>query len=243
MIDFIQLGANVGKSYSDIMWWLVPQEGWSGIFVEPNPDAYEKLIECYRDLENCFFEKVAIGAKLYDDKLETEIKKDSVVMELGNSGHFHETSKVVPEHREDIIEQRPDQYIRVPNMTLEEIVEKYNMTGKEFKLLQIDIEGSDYAVLLSIDFDKICPQYVRVETIHMENINCSLGDHCPIFPKTCQTEPSSRKVHIDRFMQLSGYKEIKDPWYEKYVEHVTADFPGAKPEPEKYNTTYFKEIS
>ena len=48
MIDFIQLGANVGKSYSDIMWWLVPEMEWSGIFVEPNPDAYEKLIECYR---------------------------------------------------------------------------------------------------------------------------------------------------------------------------------------------------
>lgn len=241
MIDFIQLGANVGKSYSDIMWWLVPQEGWSGIFVEPNPDAYEKLIECYRDLENCFFEKVAIGPMLYNDDLKTKKKVDTIIMQLGNPDNYHETSSIARNQEPNKHINNPEQYIQVPCMTLEGLVEKYNMTEREFKLLQIDVEGSDYGILLTIDFDKICPQYVRVETIHMENLNCTLGENCHIFPEACQSTPSSHKKHLDRFMSLNGYKQIEDPWYQRYESLITQQFPDKKPEPERYNTTYFKE--
>jgi FkbM family methyltransferase len=241
MIDFIQLGANIGKSYSDIMWWLVPQEGWSGIFVEPNPDAYEKLIECYADLENCFFEKVAIGPKLYEDDLETERKVDKIIMELGNPDNYHETSHRARHQERNKHISNPERYIQVPNMTLDTLVEKYNMTGKPFELLQVDIENSDYNVMITTDLSKVRPRYIRIETIHMENINCLEGETCQIFPDTCAPTPSSQKAHLDKFMQLNGYKMIDDPWYKKYVELTATDFPGKEPEKEHYNTTYFKE--
>jgi FkbM family methyltransferase len=237
-MDFIQLGANIGKSYSDIMWWLVPQEGWSGIFVEPNPDAYEKLIECYADLENCFFEEVAV---VPTDAPELESEDKVVRMKLGNPTNYHETSKVISRtrHLEPSI---ANQFVDVPCTTLEALVEKHNMTGKAFELLQIDIEYSDYGVIVTTDFRKVCPKYIRVETIHMENYDCDEVDACEVFPNGHPSAADlAQKAHLTKFLSMRDYKIIDDPWYEKYAEHVATDFPDNKPEAEKYNTVYFKE--
>ena len=242
MIDFIQLGANIGKSYSDIMWWLVPQEGWSGIFVEPNPSAYKKLLENYFELNNCFFEKTAVIAKTYDEDLVVEDSEKSVIMRLGNSEHFHETSRVEPGQDPEVLTRRSKDFIEVPSTTLEKIVEKYDMTGKPFELLQVDIENSDYDVMITTDLSKVRPKYIRIETIHMESIDCLKGETCQIFPDTCALTRSSKKAHLDKFMQLNGYKMIDDPWYQHYEFLVTHQFTGKKPEPENFNTVYFNKF-
>ena len=244
MIDFIQLGANVGKSETDIMWWLVPEKNWSGIFVEPNPDAYEKLIENYSELNNCFFEKIAVIGKTYDDDFVTENTDESVIMRLGNPEHFHETSKVELTADPEVLTRRSIDFIEVPSMSLEKLVEKYNMSGKTFELLQVDIEGSDYDVLLTADLSKICPKYIRIETIHMENKMCLLESSCPIFPHDCGSREEDRisfKKHLDKFMKLNGYEIVPDPWYKHYEFLVPSHWPGKNPEPENFNTVYFNK--
>ena len=60
MIDFIQIGANLGNNPYDIIWTLSREKKWSGLLVEPLPTVFEKLKENYSDVENLFPQEGAI---------------------------------------------------------------------------------------------------------------------------------------------------------------------------------------
>ena len=151
MIDFIQLGANVGDQPEDILWRLIPLKNWKGIFVEPVPSSFEKLKENYAHLEGCFFENVAVmdyegEVTLYlNDKFDNETATafGPKAMRAG---------------------RRP---IEVPCVTLDSLIDKYNLRGVKFHILQIDIESAEDKVLLSTSFRDILPRYIRFEDVHL----------------------------------------------------------------------------
>ena len=57
MIDFIQIGANLGNNPYDIIWRLVRERNWSGVLVEPLPHIFQQLKENYADVPNLHFEE------------------------------------------------------------------------------------------------------------------------------------------------------------------------------------------
>ena len=215
MINFIQLGANRGKTDSDIMWWLVPEKGWNGIFVEPLPDAFEILKEHYTYLTDSFFEQIAVvGNEKYKKHVAHSLKLTGK-REIGINpkGRIGTASTVC-----NIKSNGTD----VPAMTLMELLEKYSLKGVEFDLLQIDVEGSDWDILTSTDFNVALPKIIRVETIHMSD-----------------NQKKSLRKHLGNF----DYEEIEDPYWECFAELVPQHFKnkrGApqKPESRGYNTVY-----
>lgn len=151
-MDFIQIGANVGKTPSDILWRIVRYYGWSGIFIEPLLSSFLELKKNYSDLTNCGFENVAISD--YDG--EINIYSDS------RSLYNNQQASTNKKH------WKADQINLVACITLETLITGYRQDGKEFGLLQIDTEGDDGKILLSTDFDIVCPNKIRFEKCHLD---------------------------------------------------------------------------
>jgi len=60
-IDIVQLGAHIGPSPSDMIWWLFQDDpDLCALFVEPHPLSFKKLKENYAPYPNCSFEELAV---------------------------------------------------------------------------------------------------------------------------------------------------------------------------------------
>jgi FkbM family methyltransferase len=160
MIDFIQIGAHTGftPESEDIIWPIVRERKWRGVFIEPMLESFNQLKENYSDLEGSFFENVAITAHNGTVLMRFEDNGDLRIASV-NAYHVHERNR-------DSIE--------VPCCTLMSIIEKYNLVDVPFELLQIDTESLDGDILLSTDFTHVLPTYIRFEHCHLgkKNIPC-----------------------------------------------------------------------
>jgi len=175
MIDFIQIGANIGKHPNDPIWPLV-QKGWRGICIEPIPHSFIKLQQCYKNIEGCFLEQVAISDKSGEATISWCEQDESQQASMYNTWHTN------------------NQTVIVKAVTLDDICVTYDLIGVPFKLLQIDAEGADGVIIVSTDFERVQPEYVRYEFVH-------IGGHgCPT--------PSKNDVatHLGSF----GYKVVDD---------------------------------
>lgn len=166
-IDFIQIGANVGKNKHDIIWILCRKNKWGGILVEPLPQSFELLKKNYSDVPNLLFEQAAImpydgETKFYfSPEFKNECQQASTV-----KNHFHVNTATMT----------------LPCMTIESLVKKYGLLDTSFELLQIDVEGMDDKILLSTDFTRIIPKYIRYESIHLKgNRNMIVLEHLKKF--------------------------------------------------------------
>lgn len=152
MIDFIQIGANIGNTPQDIIWKFIREKDWKGIFVEPVTTSFNILKENYSDLDGCHFEQSAIGSK--DGEITIYSRSDGF-------SDRQQASTIKSHWDNDFAEI-------VPCLTLTSLVGKYNMTGKPFELLQIDAEGIDDLILLNTDFTKVLPEKIRFEVVHLQ---------------------------------------------------------------------------
>ena len=151
MINFIQIGANVGNNANDIIWRLARENDCGGILVEPFPKTFGLLQENYADMENLFFENVAIMPYVGEvDLHHSQTFLNECQQASTSKGHFMANTATT----------------RVPCTTLEALVDKYNLRDQPFELLQIDAERGDVAILLATNFDSILPKYIRYEMIN-----------------------------------------------------------------------------
>ena len=56
--------------------------------------------------------------------------------------------------------------MEVPCATLATLIRKYELEYKVFYLLEMDIEKGESEVILSTNFDVVCPYYIRFEDVH-----------------------------------------------------------------------------
>ena len=149
MIDFIQIGANIGNTASDPIWPIIQERGWKGIFVEPVPQSFEQLVENYKAVDGCFFENVAILE--YDGEV-------TMYMAADDEDHRQQAS-VARGYRP----ATNNTAIEVPCITLTALIEKHDLFDKPFELLQIDAERAEPRILTSTDFSHILPRAIRYE--------------------------------------------------------------------------------
>ena len=212
MIDFIQIGANLGNNPYDIIWTLSREKKWSGLLVEPLPTVFEKLKENYSDVENLFFEQVAITSYngftplYYSPEFVNEGQQASVLpsMSLQNSdSRSHDGRRVAPVPLNSAI-----MYVRC--YKLESLVDAYEMTGKEFELLQIDAEGLDGAIIQCTDFNLARPKYIRYESCHLEHLSAV---HDYLSPNDA----------VLQYLAQFGYKEIPDMYAHLFPQEGAID--------------------
>ena len=206
MLDFVQLGANVGDDETDVVWPLlrgVPADtskehgattppastdpafvpihrpDWKGIFVEPMPQCFEKLKKNYADMSGHFFENAAIT----DFDGETTIyyvREDITEMASLNKDHRHDWTW------ENRIK------VTVKCMTLETLLEKHGLLHKQFELLTMDVERTEGKIILSTDFSIVLPKQIRYEHVHLAGVV---------------------KHDINNHLSGFGYKKIDDPYF------------------------------
>jgi FkbM family methyltransferase len=172
-VRFIQVGASDGL-VNDPIRDLVVRNNWSGVFIEPLPRSYEKLLRNYDYLnhQNLFFENVAIST---DGQRELRFwtYKESFLASLDNKEHIDRYRRKSSFERSHLIKFLPEERasegnieeIRVETTTIRNLMNKYAI--EELQLLVIDAEGYDRNIVESTLADGILPQVIFFESTHI----------------------------------------------------------------------------
>jgi len=147
---FVEVGAFDGVT-ADPIYHLVRQQGWRGVLVEPQCEAFELLKKNYADHQGLQFFNVVIGPHNGEITLYTRqggnVQAASVEKQLMNK----------PGRRGRMLDAR-----QVPCWTFDKLLQEAH-APETIDLLQIDAEGFDYEIIRSIDFDRVKPAIIRYE--------------------------------------------------------------------------------
>lgn len=165
-VTFIQVGAHDGRS-GDLIHDFVTLNAWRGVFVEPVPYLYERLVRNYAAYADRFtFENIAIDTS-------DGIKKFYAVREADHSnipgwhtqlGSFDKNN--ILKHAGSIPGLQELIYgIDVRTMTMKTLLKKNNILNPQ--IIAIDTEGYDGVVVRSLLNEGIRPQILIFEHKHL----------------------------------------------------------------------------
>lgn len=164
---FVQIGAHDGHS-ADPIYPSVTKYGLRGVCVEPQPDAFERLKETYRN-----FPQVKC--------VNTLIGKEAAPFFVIKKGMRHvntwEAMTRIASLDKEVVKRslrkkipkgaNPDDYIEEVNLPTLSFKELITQEGVErIDILQIDAEGYDYEILKMLDFSKFHPHIINFESMH-----------------------------------------------------------------------------
>lgn len=193
-VIFIQIGANDGVMSNDYLHSFIQKEQWKGILIEPVPWIFERLKKNYAHIPHLHFENVAISdsrrvADFYVVDPESEYLKEHPELVNQAGGPWGDQKGSLDRSQ---VERAASHYsevkivsLPVQCVTLQDIVEKYQL--RRIDLLQIDTEGHDDVILLSIDYTNLAPQMIIFEHSHLS---------------------FDRYLHCIAHLQLYGYEVV-----------------------------------
>ena len=151
---FIEAGGADGVTQSNT-WHLEKNRNWSGILVEPDPDA---AVKCRnnRPLSNVF-NYALVGNNYTKD----EIKMLKRIWYNGDPGLTSSTY-------DSIINELPNwqgftNEFNIQTTTLNSILEATNLNGKKIDFFSLDVEGYELEVLTGLDLKRFSPKIILIE--------------------------------------------------------------------------------
>jgi FkbM family methyltransferase len=141
MKTFVQIGTHNGNDEFNIM--VKNYKPDLIILVEPNKDMNYYIHSMYKDVKNYFIENVAINTTAGPCKLVYPINHFTGI----NFSSLHFSLLPMDDWGNNL------QEINCNGITFMDLCEKYNISNIDY--LQIDTEGFDSEIILSIDFEKI----------------------------------------------------------------------------------------
>ena len=168
MHDFglVVIGAHSGIHIKD----LISEYANSKILlVEPVPYNYQILENDYKNNENIFISRNAIFDEVKKDNFY-HVKKDSI-KKLGKHwasqiGSFDKNHILNHKNKRFDIKDDDIQITEVEFITFQDLVEKYSINS--INKLQIDVEGAEYKIMNSIDYNKIKIKNIFFESKHFD---------------------------------------------------------------------------
>jgi FkbM family methyltransferase len=153
---FVDVGANDGVR-GDPVFEFVSQFHWKGIFVEPQPRLFRKLVGNYKDEPQLIFENVALGDR--DGEATFYAFKESPDLP-------DEASALASFDRDRLVNNGPGfkgeiEEIKVPTMTARSLLAKHDVSHIDY--LQVDTEGFDYEVVRMFLETGIKPALIHYE--------------------------------------------------------------------------------
>jgi FkbM family methyltransferase len=169
-IFFIQIGSNQGPMRTDPLTALIVKENWKGVLVEPVPKIFEKLKSNWSHRSHLYFENAAVSntrgtRDFYIIDEDADIIKNHPEWVNESGGPWGDL--VGSLHRDhlfackNILTDKDIKVIQVPCVTVQDIVDKYQLPRVD--VIQMDAEGHDATIVLSIDFTKIQPKILLFE--------------------------------------------------------------------------------
>lgn len=153
---YIELGAMDGKIYSNTK-FFEDTLGWTGILIEPNIKLFEKLKE-NRPVNKLYNNLISNEIKDYNFKYFDALGV-SCIEETMPTNH----ERLYFKSKRPQFANHPQGNIIIKTERLETIIDDSGF--KEIDLLSLDVEGHEYYVLQSINFDKITIHIILIEML------------------------------------------------------------------------------
>lgn len=144
---YVDVGAHHPVRYSNTCYFY--KRGWRGINIEPTPTAI-KLFNLIRGRDV----NLNIGISTKPGSLKFYCFNEPAL----NSFSEEVSMKVNESQKYKIIKT-----VDVEVLPLSQVLSAHVPAGTVIDFLSIDVEGLDYAVLMSNDWEKFQPQYVLIE--------------------------------------------------------------------------------
>lgn len=152
-LTFMQIGAFDGVGDDDLG-DLVRAHQLRGVLIEPQPDAFARLVHTYRDQSQVTLLQAAIAEKEGSRTLYCKRGEASMAASFDRD-HLR---------RHNI----PDDDIVAQTVACHTVASALRTAGlSQVDLLQIDAEGYDWPIIRSIDFSRLRPRIIRFEYRHM----------------------------------------------------------------------------
>ena len=168
MQDFglVVIGAHSGLYLKDS---VVEYQGRNILLVEPVPYNYEILNSEYKDNQKITICKNAIIDKSKKDFFYY-VKKESIT-KLGKHwasqiGSFDKNHILNHKNKRFDIKEDDIETIQIEFITFDDLIQKYSI--KSIDKLQIDVEGAEYKIMNSINFQKIEINKILFESKHFD---------------------------------------------------------------------------
>ena len=168
MHDFglVVIGAHSGIHIKDLISEYANQKV---LLVEPVPYNYQILENDYKNNENIFISRNAIFDEAKKDNFY-HVKKESIkklrkhwASQIGSFDKNH-----ILNHKNKRFDIKDDdiQITEVEFITFQDLVKKYSINS--INKLQIDVEGAEYKIMNSIDYNKIKIKNIFFESKHFD---------------------------------------------------------------------------
>jgi len=168
---FMQIGSNDGN-FADPIRHLVKQHHWRGILVEPQPQAFQRLVQNYQEESQLIFENAIVSQQpgtmkfyVFQPPVGIELPpwiEQSASLDreklLGALFYWKVIKKHpgIPDDFESLIEE-----VVLPTVTVEGLLTKRQVP--QLDLLIIDTMGHDFEIIRSLPFDRIKPAVIHFE--------------------------------------------------------------------------------
>jgi len=152
---FIDVGAHDGKTINNTLYFQ-QNNNWKGINIEPIKSVYDKLVI---NRPNCININCAIDEK--NGEADFICNKGYTEMISGLKSQY-DTRHFNRLYMENMQYNSSTEIIKIPTRTLSSILEELNIHSINY--LSIDVEGAEFSVIKSINFDK-----VFIDVIGFEN--------------------------------------------------------------------------
>lgn len=151
---FVDIGAHDGVSYSNTR-YFERALGWTGVCVEPHPDAYERLTTN----RTCQTQNVAVGGHNGEAELLTVVGQGEMLSSLEGA---HADVDRITGHVKQQGNQATLKRFRVPCWTLDRVLEASGLDHVDY--ITIDTEGNEPDILREFS-----PQAYQVRVLTIEN--------------------------------------------------------------------------
>jgi FkbM family methyltransferase len=151
---FVDIGAHAGIKNSNT-YFFEKYLGWNGICFEPHPELFHLLKKNRKSA--CFNCAVTPKDGIYSF-IKHEVSWVSGLTDFYNKAHYEKWAV------EESLKYGKSEIINVTGVDLNNLLRK--MAIKKVDLLSIDTEGSELAILKSIDFEEIFFNVIIVENIY-----------------------------------------------------------------------------
>ncbi len=165
-IFLVQIGSNDGKTGDPLFSILQKNKNWKALFVEPIPQAFEKLKNNYPDTKRFRFENVAVneGQKMTFYSVDSAAKKSLPDLPYW----FNQLGSFDKQHILKHLDGALEPFIRAQELegvSLKTLFERNQITS--ISVLHIDSEGYDWKILSQFDLEKYEPKFILFEHNHL----------------------------------------------------------------------------
>ena len=151
---YVEVGATDGVHFSNTL-FFEKFRNWDGICIEPNPIEFKKLEQSGR---NCIKENVAISTSKGEVNflaIDGYGKGLSGIIDNYNTKHINRIENETKETDSKKI------VVKVKTVPLSDIFEKHGVS--KINYCSVDVEGSEFEVIKSIDFSKVSIDCFTIE--------------------------------------------------------------------------------